>query len=405
MKKQVPSLSQAVSAVFAQIPQTAPIAVAVSGGADSLALAIALAQETTQNHPLTAITVDHGIRPESAQEAQFVHHILQKHQINHIILTNKDVPPQSHIEEWARQIRYNLLCDYCNQNNIPYLFLAHHAIDQAETFFIRLAHASGLEGLCAMRPFSKRGNITLVRPLLNIPKAELVSFLTQKNISWIEDPMNQEVHYERVKWRHFLPQLTQTGLHIHTLTTSVNRLTRANQALEIWTDTAFKSIAFQADEGYIHLKRNAFSELPDEIKIRLLIKALNTINPQAQPVSLSSVENILLLKERHYTLAGCLIVVHKKGLFITKEPCVTAKETIIKAHTPTQWDRFLIQAPYTLKVKAQAPKTHLKNIPFSIQKSFPCFQIQEKELENFIDIDYKEWQKYHIDIHVLKDEK
>ena len=124
------------------------IAVAVSGGADSLALTFLLKEWCADNAThLVALTVDHRLRQDSTQEAQALHTLLTSHGIDHHILTWDGSKPTAALQEKARLKRYELLESWCQKHNVPYLFLGHHTGDQSETYCMRLRRHSGLLGL------------------------------------------------------------------------------------------------------------------------------------------------------------------------------------------------------------------------------------------------------------------
>lgn len=133
------------------------VAAGVSGGADSLALLFQLdAFLRPQGRRVIALTVDHGLRPESRDEAEYVAKLAAERQIEHHILTWEGKKPEKGIEEAARTARYGLLCGWCRDNGVGTLAVAHHLLDQAETFFMRLQRGSGLNGLCGMAPLSEK---------------------------------------------------------------------------------------------------------------------------------------------------------------------------------------------------------------------------------------------------------
>ena len=126
------------------------VAVAVSGGADSLALVLMAAEMyAVDSIKIVALTVDHGLRSTSAQEAEYVANLMKAHGIEHHILVWEGIKPQTGIEEAARAARYELMREWCLRNDVHYLMVAHHLFDQAETFLMRLQRGSGLKGLCA----------------------------------------------------------------------------------------------------------------------------------------------------------------------------------------------------------------------------------------------------------------
>ena len=158
------------------------VAVGVSGGADSFALALMLKDAGKK---VVALTVDHCLREESGIEAEYVAKVMKKHQIEHHILQWKEGKNiKKNIEEKARTARYNLMTDFCKKNNIKLLAVAHHMRDQAETFLLRLQRGSGLFGLSSMMPVSKRDDIVLIRPLLDFMPENLKKYCNKKNVDW-----------------------------------------------------------------------------------------------------------------------------------------------------------------------------------------------------------------------------
>ena len=167
----------------------AKVAVGVSGGADSLALVLLLDELLRpQGRQVIALTVDHGLREESATEAAYVAKLMAEHEIEHHILVWQGEKPSTGIEEAARDARYALLRGWCQANGVEILCVAHHQQDQAETFLMRLQRGSGVTGLCGMAEVNELDGVSIVRPLLNISSECLKNYLQLRNISWVEDP-------------------------------------------------------------------------------------------------------------------------------------------------------------------------------------------------------------------------
>lgn len=206
--------SDRVTEIFAQSNRPQKIAVAVSGGCDSLALTFllhAFCQE--RGIELSAVTVNHQMRQASQAEAIKVGKLLQSHNIQHTILQiSQQQIPQSNIEAKLREARYDLLHRFCVTQKIDFLFLGHIQGDIAENFMIRLFRGSGLDGLSSIAPVSRLGEITLVRPLLDITKEALKSFLRDSNIQWFEDETNQDEKFLRNKIRHFFDTFEDKNL-------------------------------------------------------------------------------------------------------------------------------------------------------------------------------------------------
>ncbi|MBQ3116746.1 MAG: tRNA lysidine(34) synthetase TilS [Alphaproteobacteria bacterium] len=378
------------------------IAVGVSGGADSLCLTLLLS-EWAQKHKieLTAITVNHNLRAVACQEAEAVHRFLTQKNIHHVVLTNQKPIPESGLEVYARQVRYDLLTDYCQQHQICDLFLAHHQSDQAETFLLRLAKSTGLNGLVGMKMQSIRNGLKINRPFLSVPKQDLTDTLNAHQISWFEDEMNTDERYERVKWRNFLPLLAEKGISLKALTQTMQRLHRADKALNEYTQTFIDKYVWIDFRGFARLPVEKWEFLPEEIKIRIILYLIQIIGQSEKQVSLKSVENLCEQLPCHATLGNCIFVPHKLGLYIGKENNLMASEKKLKVGETIVWDRFKVSALTDCIIKSGMPKKKLENIPAIIQKSFPAVFI-EKELEKIVQIDYKEKNDSSVRIEFLK---
>ncbi len=210
------------------------VAVGVSGGADSLALVLQAAEELAVfGRKVVALTVDHGLRPTSRLEAEYVAGLMQKYGIEHHILTWTGKKPTTGIEEAARQARYTLIAEWCSQNNVHVLLTAHHAKDQAETFLMRLQRGSGLEGLCGIREYSVREGLVILRPLLAVNPENLRDYLRQRAIVWVEDESNRDTTFLRGKIRQYLPELTENiGINIEKICNAVHNLQSAEDYIE-----------------------------------------------------------------------------------------------------------------------------------------------------------------------------
>lgn len=181
------------------------IAVAVSGGADSLSLALLAKQwATAEQKNLTALIVDHGLRDASAQEAAQAKAWLGQHNIAAHIISLHLAGITSAIQETARTARYDAIHNWCNAHHVSHLLLGHHLGDQAETFLFRLLRGSGFNGLAAMSMKSDYQGLVLLRPLLYTPKRQLTNYLQSHHQSWIEDPSNQNDDFTRIQMRRFI---------------------------------------------------------------------------------------------------------------------------------------------------------------------------------------------------------
>lgn len=178
------------------------IAVAVSGGRDSLALAL-LAQEWARARVgrIVGLIVDHALRAESAAEATTTAALLERHGCDAEILRWSEAKPRTGLQEAARVARYRLLREACRRRGILHLLVAHHADDQAETVAMRAARQSGPDGLAGMSAAVELPELRLLRPLLGVPRSRLTATLLARGVAWIDDPSNADPRFERARLR------------------------------------------------------------------------------------------------------------------------------------------------------------------------------------------------------------
>ncbi len=381
------------------LPAGCVVAVGVSGGADSLFLTIMMQKWALKTgHKVVALTVNHNLRPEAEAEAQTVSVQMKKYGIEHHILTYDGQWQNSRIEEQARAVRYRLLQDFCATHDIKYLCLAHHASDQAETFFARLARGSGIDGLSAIRPVSERGGLTLIRPVLHMAKRDILDTLKAWHETWAEDPMNKDTAFERVRWRSYLDDFHQMGLSQNAVGLSAKRLNRAREALSFFTDTFIRHFVQVDNRGFATIDLKAYHSQPDEIKLRVLSRLLTIIGQSNVPVSMESLEQILDLPRRRLTLGWCHIIVFKNKIFISKEYVRQEPPKNVPAKVWTRWDRFRVWSDTPIVMCAGQRKKTKKDIPYLVQQSFPMAKYQ-KTLEKNAKVDYKK-EKLNIKIYI-----
>ena len=181
------------------------IAVGVSGGPDSMALAYLLKKWIKyKKGKLKAIVFDHGIRHNSKTESLQVKKILNNLGIKTLIIRpNKNKPIKKNMSN-ARHNRFEGLIKLCKRNNILHLFLGHHFDDNIETFLLRKINGSNLEGLESINKTAYLNNIQILRPLIEIDKKSILTFNKKNKVDYISDPTNTDLNYTRVKLRNFL---------------------------------------------------------------------------------------------------------------------------------------------------------------------------------------------------------
>jgi tRNA(Ile)-lysidine synthase len=310
--------------LFADWKAVPAIVLAVSGGPDSIALmwlAARWRRAMRRGPRLTAVTVDHGLRPEAAREARDVKRLARTLDVPHRTLRWTGAKPKTGLPAAARDARYRLLAKAARATGATHVLTAHTRDDQAETLLMRMARGSGIAGLGAMARQSQRDGVMLVRPLLQVSKARLVATLNKAKIGFADDPTNRDTSFTRTRLRAIMPALAAEGCDARNLTRLASRLARANAALEILADGAERYLALsERDPMQVGFDANAFAALAEEIRVRLLLRRIDRVGHEG-PAELGKVEALLAALDRagaktahvksrirlKQTLAGALI--------------------------------------------------------------------------------------------------
>ena len=334
---------------------------AVSGGADSMAM-LHLAAYWAKRHPkkgrkLIAATVDHGLRAQSAREAQWVGEQARAMGIVHEILTWEGGKPSTGVQDAAREARYRLLLELAQRyrpSGPVAVVTAHTEDDQAETFLMRLARGSGLDGLAAMsasRPLDRDTGCQLVRPLLAIPGARLRATLRAAGLSWLEDPSNDCDRFERVRLRQARAALAALGLAPEKIALSARRLERARAALDAAAQRLQTDARLDLHGGtYASLDARTFAGAPEEIRVRLLARLIAAFGGQSGPARLAKLESLLARLDepefRPTTLGGAIVQRHAGEILVHREPGrVALPEIELSPGEAAVWDlRFRVAA-------------------------------------------------------------
>ncbi|HEX6102108.1 MAG TPA: tRNA lysidine(34) synthetase TilS [Alphaproteobacteria bacterium] len=306
------------------------LAAAVSGGADSLALAF-LADAWTRDRggSLLCLIVDHGLRAESGAEAEQVRGALVARGLEARILRSPAASgARGSIQERARRLRYTLLIEHCREARIAHLLLAHHRDDQAETVLMRLVRGSGLRGLAGMAPASlapaSGGHVRLLRPLLASPKARLRATLEALRQAWVEDPSNRDARHERVRWRALMPLLASGGADPGRLAAAAGRLADDRLALDRAAATWLTEAASPSRYGHVILRMEGFGGIAPSVAEAALARVLGAVGGGAYPPPRDSVTRLGAALRRApdrmaRTLAGCVLTFERGRLLVTRE--------------------------------------------------------------------------------------
>jgi tRNA(Ile)-lysidine synthase len=292
--------------LFADWKAVPAIVLAVSGGPDSIALmwlAVRWRRALARGPRLFAVTVDHGLRAESAAEARDVKRLAHSLELPHRTMRWTGAKPKTGLPAAARAARYHLLARAARESGATHVFTAHTRDDQAETLLMRMMRGSGIAGLAAMARQSERNGVLLARPLLPVAKSQLVATLKKAKLGFADDPTNRDLNFTRPRIRAVMPVLAAEGGNARNLARLASRLARANAALEVLVDGAERYLALtgrEAAQSRADTKAfdstifdfHAFAGMPEEIRLRLLLRAIERFGHEG-PAELGKVEALL----------------------------------------------------------------------------------------------------------------
>ncbi|MBX6369742.1 MAG: tRNA lysidine(34) synthetase TilS [Rhodospirillales bacterium] len=340
---------------FAPFEAAPLLAVGVSGGSDSLALAL-LADRWARERGGRAVglTVDHRLRPDSDAEAAQVGAWLGARGIEHRILVREGPLPARNVQETARAARYELLEAWCRANGCLHLLLAHHREDQAETLVLRLGRGSGLDGLAGMAAVVERDACRILRPLLAFPRAALAAWLQAEGQAWIEDPSNRAERFARVRVR---SALAAAGASPARLLLAARNLGRARAALEAEVDALLgRSVALDP-AGFALADPDPLLGASEEVRLRALARLVTTVGGNEHPPRLERLERLASRLGESRTLGGCRVLPWRGRLLVCREPALVEPPVALEPGRTVRWDgRFLARlapdAPRGLRLGA-----------------------------------------------------
>ncbi len=327
--------------LFADFVHAPALILAVSGGPDSTALLVLAARwraALKKGPQLLAVTIDHGLRPQSAGEARAVKRLATRLGVRHRTLHWTGPKPSAGLPEAARSIRYRLLAAAARGAGAAHVLTGHTLDDQAETVLIRMARGSGPAGLCAMARETPLEGLALVRPLLDLPKTRLIGTLEAIGMGFADDPSNRDPRFTRPRWRGLMPVLAGEGLDAQRLALLARRLRRAEATIEFAVDAAAAAVTATGGEGGwsgngpIMLDAESFLRLPAEVALRIMGRAV-ALTGNEGAVQLGKLEALcaalweirmerpeLALLRLRRTLAGALVTLAAGRLIIERAP-------------------------------------------------------------------------------------
>jgi tRNA(Ile)-lysidine synthase len=295
--------------------------IAVSGGSDSIALLNLMAQVAPHvGWSLRAVTVDHRLRSEAADEAAFVAQMCANLRIPHDVVVWQHGEIGGNLMEAARLARYRLMSEWADSHGIANVALAHTADDNAETFLMGLARTAGLDGLSGMRRSFAEGGVTFRRPLLDALRADLRAYLERHGLTWVEDPTNENDRYTRTKARRALKALRPLGITVDRLCTVIHNLHMAQGVVSEAVRRAAEEVITET-AGALFFDRRAFLNLGPEVN-RLLLQAMlawMTGRPHSPRADQLRNLHLAIVRQRDATLVGCRFLQRNGRIVMTRE--------------------------------------------------------------------------------------
>lgn len=317
------------------------LAVAVSGGRDSMALAL-LAKDwaDAQGGQVLAVTVDHGLRPESSIEAEQVGRWMAARGIAHHALRWETPEQESGIEAAARTARYALLETFCRAQGVLHLLVGHHQDDQIETHVMRRLRGSGVAGLAGMAAIREMTGMRVLRPLLCTPRARIAATLRSRGQGWIEDPSNQDIQFARARMR----VSGESGVSAADV--------REHGHARVAHERAAAELAARAvgvdPSGFAWLDIQAFREGPDHISRTVLANVITCVSGRVYPPRGARLDRLWARiiagdMDRARTLAGCIIRPAGSGKICVLREMSGVSAAVHRPRATMRWDnRFAL---------------------------------------------------------------
>ncbi len=303
--------------------------VAVSGGADSMALCfLAKCYSIEKNKKVYFFIVDHKLRKNSTLEANLVKKKLNQYQISSKILNIKKLNKKINLQSFARENRYKLIIKQSLIKNIDMILTAHHKDDLIENFFIRLLRGSGLKGLISFSNIKSNlkfdSKIFILRPLIDLPKKDLV-YISKNTFNFnVDDPSNLDDKFLRARVRKLILNLEEEGLTMNKFKLSLNNLSKSNNAIDYYVQKNINN-----NSNYLKLTNSVilkddFLKQPDEIVFRSFSEIIQKIGKKSTFARGAKVENLIqyLKSTSNYskkTLSGCIIQKLENSFIISSE--------------------------------------------------------------------------------------
>ncbi len=387
-KPSVPAAPPEFTVTLQSIETCRHVALAVSGGSDSVALmrlAAAWAELKTEPPQLTVLTVDHGLRAGSDAEAALVAQWASACGLDHHVLVWTGPKPTTGIQSKARQARYDLMTAWCKANGADVLLTAHSRDDQAETVLMRLQRTQSPASLAGIPALGQWDGIPLVRPVLGCSRADLRTYLKGLDQSWIDDPSNLDPRFERVRVRQQLVELAPHGVTAERLARLGQACSTADALLQHCSDQWLLLWLREADAGVCYAPLAALTGLPLALQQRILARIVMHYGGgqmKPEPAELTRLCGGLASGgPKRCTLAGAVVGKRKHEFWVTREVSrIDPSPLTIHGGVPAVWDqRFQIEAPEgaTVGPAGEVTVPMDSSVPVHARRAYPLVKLPE----------------------------
>jgi len=296
------------------------LGIAVSGGGDSLALMTLLVNWKHPEMSLEAVSIDHGLRPEAADECARAAALASSLDIIHKTIRLDPGGWTGNLQAAARKFRYESIANWASERGIGTVALGHTRTDQAETVLMNLARGSGVNGLSAMPAVKHRHGVKWVRPLLELGRSELREYLVSRSIGWDDDPSNDENAYLRIRVRNFLLGSNDLGLTEECLSLTARHMQNARTVIDRLTAEAISSLVTLNGIGEYRID-HGFSDLDEVIRFRLLGRLVKHVSGECYHRRFRALSNCLDAYDSDgiSTIGGCLLLAADNGMIIVRD--------------------------------------------------------------------------------------
>jgi tRNA(Ile)-lysidine synthase len=328
------------------VTQEGAIGLAVSGGGDSIAM-MHCAAAVLDPKQVFVFTIDHGLRPDAVTEIALVAAQARALGLMHIVV-KWQWDGTGNLQAAARAGRWCALSALAAEHNVRAIWMGHTQDDQIETFMMRLARGSGVDGLTAMQITTQRDGLGIFRPLLDISRADLRAWLTHHGIEWCDDPSNEDARFDRVRARQMTKALGDLGLTAKRVLQTIDHMQAAQRTLH-HSASDFARDHIRQDGGDLIVAAQALQIAQADAPRRVFAGAIGWVGSRAFRPRFEQLKDVAAraLQGETATLNGCILTPQKDGTFrLSREAAATKPMTATGASSDLIWDhRWRLSGP------------------------------------------------------------